>query len=51
MATLRGAYMTPEADGIRRTMALMAEAAFDRLAKAQVTSQAASEAVSFGVVP
>ncbi|CAM9281329.1 unnamed protein product [Scytosiphon promiscuus] len=35
MATVRGAYMTPEADGIRRTMALVAEAAFDRLAKAQ----------------
>lgn len=36
MAIVRGAYMTPEADDVRRAMARAAEAAFDRLAKQQV---------------
>lgn len=37
MAVLRGAYMTPEADDVRIAMARGTEAAFVRLAKAQVS--------------
>ena len=36
---LRGAYMTPEADNVRRAMARTAETAFDRLAKQQVGAE------------
>lgn len=38
MAVLRGARMTPEADAVRVAMAHAAGAAFDRLARAQVST-------------
>lgn len=44
MAVLRGAYMTPEAEDICVAMALASEAAFDRLAKAQVSESTGAAA-------
>lgn len=45
---LRGAVMTPEADSVRVAMAHAAEAAFDRLARAQVSTATGSSSSSGG---